>query len=463
MKAMQARGISRRAFLRLIGVSAAGLATTSLAAACAAPTPAPAPAEKPPAAETPAPAPGKVTLRLWSHSNPAFVQANENAIKKWQEAKPDVEIKYEYFPYSEFIQTIQTSMAAKTEADVIEMFGSWVQSYAKGGTLAEAPEDIVSMSQARELFYAAPLDGYVWEGKLYGLPNEYNLENGGVLVNKRMFEEAQLKYPPEWKSWEELVGDAKKLVKMEGDVMTVAGFHYITGDGLGFLYWEGVLERGGDYFAEDKVHLNFLSPQAEATVQWLVDMAVKDKVVDPFTFNLNSNWVGDAFFQSLVAIGYIGPWIVPVARINHPDFADPWDYVSCPYYGEKMSFAADSGWGKVVSPNSKNLLQAWEFSKFATMDPANARAWNVTTGTVPALKSVAEDPTLLNEMNWLGPSLKVLPYGRYVGNLQDRDFIWYNVIATRLVETMQGQHTVQEVLSIMHEEANAMIDSKIKG
>ena len=462
MKAMQTRKISRREFLRLVGVSATGLVTASLAA-CAPSTPAPAPAEKPPVAETPAPAPGKVTLRLWSHSNPAFVQANENMIQKWQEVKPEVEIKYEYFPYDEFIQTIQTSMAAKTEADVIEMFGSWVQSYAKGGTLAEAPEDIVNLSQARDLFYAAPLDGYVWEGKLYGLPNEYNLENGGVLVNKRMFEEAQLKYPPEWKSWEELVEDAKKLVKMDGDVMTVAGFHYITGDGLGFLYWEGVLERGGDYFAEDKIHLNFLSPQAEATVQWLVDMAVKDKVVDPFTFNPNSNWVGDAFFQSLVAIGYIGPWIVPVARINHPDFADPWDYVSCPYYGEKMSFAADSGWGKVISPNSKNLQQAWEFAKFATMDQANARAWNVTTGTVPALKSVAEDPTLLNDMNWLGPSLKVLPYGRYVGNLQDRDFIWYNVIATRLVETMQGQHTVQEVLSIMHEEANAMIDSKLKG
>ncbi|MCS7222828.1 MAG: extracellular solute-binding protein [Anaerolineae bacterium] len=463
MKAMQACGMSRREFLRLVGASAAGLAMGSWAVACAPSTPAPAPAEKPSAAETPAPAPSKITLRLWSHSNPAFVQANENAIKKWQEAHPDVEVKYEYFPYGEFIQTIQTSMAAKTEADVIEMFGSWVQSYAKGGTLAEALEDVVSMSQARELFYAAPLDGYVWEGKLYGLPNEYNLENGGVLVNKRMFEEAQLKYPPEWKSWEELVEDAKKLVKMDGDVMTVAGFHYVTGDGLGFLYWQGVLERGGDYFAEDKIHLNFLSPQAEATVQWLVDMAVKDKVVDPFTFNPNSNWVGDAFFQGLVAIGYIGPWIVPVARINHPDFADPWDYVSCPHYGEKMSFAADSGWGKVVSPNSKSLQQAWEFSKFTTMDPVNARAWNVTTGTVPALKSVAEDPTLLNDMNWLGPSLKVLPYGRYVGNLQDRDFIWYNVIATRLVETMQGQHTVQEVLAIMHEEANAMIDSKLKG
>ena len=464
------RILTRRDFLRLTAVTATG----ALVAACG-----PAPATEAPQAEaTKAPEPTattapeaptaapageeKVTLRMWSHQNVAFVKANEELVKKFLESNPNVEIKYENFPYGDFIQTIQTSMAAKNEADVMEMFGSWVQSYAKGGTLAEVPDAIVSMSQARDLFYAAPLDGYVWEGKLYGFPNEYNLENGAVLTNKRMFDEAGLKYAPEWKSWDELVADAKKLVKMEGETMTVAGFHYVNGDGLGFLYWEGVLERGADYFAKDKIHLDFLTPEAEATVQWLVDMAVKDKVVDPVTFNPNSNWVGDSFFQGLVGIGYIGPWIVPVARENHPDFPDPWNHTRCPYYGDKMSFAADSGWGKVVSPNSKAIQKAWELSKFWAMDAANARFWNVGTGTVPALKSVAEDPTLINDMDWLGPSLQVLPYGKYVGMLQDRDYVWYNVVATRITEAMQGQRTVKETMTLMNDEANAMIDSKLK-
>jgi multiple sugar transport system substrate-binding protein len=442
-------------------------ATGALVAACG---PSPAPTTEAPKAEptkapeqpAPAPAAGNAALRFWSHNNPAFVKTNETLVKKYQEANPNVTVKYENFPYDEFIQTIQTSMAAKNEADVMEMFGSWVQSYAKGGTLAIAPDGVMSMSQARDQFYAAPLDGYVWEGKLYGFPNEYNLENGGVLVNKKMFDAAGVKYPPEWKTWDEVTADAKKLVKMDGNTMTIAGFNYVTNDGLGFLYWEGVLERGGDYFAKDKIHLDFLSPQAEATVQWLVDMAVKDKVVDPLTFNANSNWVGDSFFQSLVAIGYIGPWIVPVAHENHADFADPWDYVSCPHYGDTMSFAADAGWGKVVSPNSKAIQQAWEFGKFWAADGANARFWNVGTGTVPALKSVAADPTLLKDMNWLGPSLKVLPYGRYVGMLQDRDFVWYNVVATRITEALQGKTTVKDCMATMNKEANAMIDSKIK-
>lgn len=448
---------SRRNFLQLAALSTAGAAL----AACApsAPTQAPAGQVTPTAA---APAQGKVSIRFWSHNNPAFVKTNEELVKKYMDANPNVEVKYENFPYADLITTIQTQMAAKTEADVIEMFGSWVQSYAKGGTLAELPGDLMSLATAHDKFYAAPLDGYVWNGKLFGLPNEYNLENGGVLVNKKMFETAGLKYPPAWASWDELVADAKKLTKMDGSTMTVAGFDYVTDDGLGFLFWEGVLERGGEYFDKDGVHLNFLTDQAAATVQWLVDMAQKDKVVDPVTFNGATNWVGDSFFQNLVGIGYIGPWIVPVSRENHADYKDPWDYVTCPHYGDKMSFAADSGWGKVVSPNSKAIDKAWNFSLFWAENQENAHFWNVGTGTVPALKAVAEDPKLLTDMNWLGPSLKVLPFGRYVGMLQDRDFVWYKVVSAHITEAAQGKRSVAETMTLMNTEANAMIDSKLK-
>ena len=466
------RHLTRRQMLKLAGGGTAAMALAACAPqqAPAQPTVAPAataageaaPTEAAPAA-TAAPAAAAKTLRLWSHNNQAFVQTNETLVKKYQEAHPDVAIKYENFPYADLITTIQTSMAAKNEADIMEMFGSWVPSYAKGGTLSEAPADVMSMAQAQEQFYAAPLDGYVYQGKLFGLPNEYNLENGAVLVNKTKYEAAGVTYRPTWKTWDDLVVDAKKLTVVDGGVMKVAGFDYVTGDGLGFLLWEGILERGGDYWAKDGVHLDFETEQSVATVQWLTDMAIKDKVVDPVTFNGSVNWVGDSFFQSLVAIGFIGPWIVPVARLNYPDFSDKWEYISAPIYGEKMSFAADSGWGKVVSPNSKELATAWDIAKFWTADPANAHAWNVGTGTVPALKTVAADPTLLNDLDWLGPSLKVLPFGRFVGDLQDRDFVWYNVVQTRVTETLQGQHTVAEACKLMNDEANGQIDSKLKG
>lgn len=447
--------LSRRAFLKLAALSTAGAALV----ACQPPAATPAQGEEP---VTGGAAQETIELRMWSHQNPSFVTANEQLVAKYKDINPNIEIKYENFPYADFITNIQTSMAAKSEADIMEMFGSWVQTYAKGGTLAEVDASVLGLGAARDLFYAAPLDGYVWEGKLYGMPNEYNLEVGGVLANKRMFDEAGATFPPTWGSWDELVVDAKKMVKMDGETMTVAGFHYINGDGLGFLFWEGILEKGGEYFANNGTNLNLVTPQAKETVQWMYDMANVDKVVDPATFNINSNWVGESFFQGLVAIGYIGPWIVPEGRRNFPDFPDEWDHVEAPHFGPERKFAADAGWGKVVSPNSKSIDQSWKFAAYSAMDAANARSWNVTTGTVPALVSVAEDPTLLNDINWLGPSLKVLPYGRYVGMLQDRDYVWYNVVATRITECLQGARSVDETLQLMHDEANAMIDQKLQ-
>ena len=69
----------------------------------------------------------------------------------------------------------------------------------------------------------------------------------------------------------------------------------------------------------------------------------------------------------------------------------------------------------------------------------------------------------MDDLDWLGPSLAALPYGRFIGDLQDRDYVMYTVVYEHMLETLQGQHTPKEVLALMNEEINAMIDSKIGG
>jgi multiple sugar transport system substrate-binding protein len=246
--------------------------------------------------------------------------------------------------------------------------------------------------------------------------------------------------------------------------MTRSGFNFLNVDGITFWLWEGILERGANYFAEDGVHLNVTSQEAQDTVQWMLDMITKHKVTDPNLYNWNVTEVQDSFFQQQSAIGFRGPWVVPGSRVTFPDFKDPWSYESIPpLFGDKYNFAADSGWGLTVSPNSPNQKAAWDFTKFVAGTPEIAKLWNVGSGTVPALKPVAEDPSLLQEMDWLGPSLKVLPFGRFVGDLQDRDMIWYDISSNTLLAVMQGQMSVQEGLEQINKQANETIDAKLKG
>ena len=434
----------------LFGMLAA-LLVLSLAACGGGAAPAEAPEEPkeaPPAEEE------EIELRLWMHQNESFIAANEEIIKRFEAEHPNVTIKLESFEYDLFIQTLQTSMPAGTEGDIMEMFGSWVCSYAD--RLEEMPSSVMSYSEAKEVFYAAPLDGYYCNGKLYGLPNEFNIENGAVMVNKAMYEAAGLAYPPKWNSMAELLSDANQLVQMDGDVMTVSGFQFISGDGLTFQLLAGILQRGGEYWKPDGSGLTLDTPEARATLEDMKSW-VDAGVTDPFLFNDDSNWVGDAFFSQQTAIGFIGPWIVPEGRMDYPELE--FDYVPLPNYaGNQHYFAADAGWGKLVSPNSKHKEMAFEFVKFAAANADNAKSWNIATGTIPALKSVAADPEILDEAPWFEASLKVLEYGRYVGALPDRDLFWYEIVYPHVLGMLQEMETVDEALQAIDAEANAMFD-----
>jgi len=46
---------------------------------------------------------------------------------------------------------------------------------------------VMTYAEAKEIFFQAPLDGYYCDGKLYGLPHEFNLENGGLVVGNDVF------------------------------------------------------------------------------------------------------------------------------------------------------------------------------------------------------------------------------------------------------------------------------------
>jgi multiple sugar transport system substrate-binding protein len=429
-----------------------------LVAACGGPAAAPAPAAGGETAGEAA-AGEKIQLRVWSHQNPSFINANEAVIARFMEQNPDIEVKYEQFEYEQFIQALQTSMQAGTEADVIEMFGTWVCPYALGGRLATVPEDVMTYAQAQELFFAAPLDGYYCDGKLYGLPNEFNLEVGGALVNPAHFEGTGVPYPPDWQTMEQLIDEASKLSQFDGDTMMRAGYQFVSGDGLPFLLLEGILEQGGTYFAEDGKHFNFDTPEAVATIQLLVDMAQKHKLVDPVLFNNDANQPKDGFFAGNVAAGFVGSWAAGDGLVNYPDME--FDYVNVPVlFGNERKFAADAGWGKVVSANSPNQAAAWKLAKFMTAERDSALTFNGTTGTIPAMKELVENPTdVLAAAPWIEPTFALLPYGEYIGNLTDRDKLFYEIIYPAMLQALQGSLTAEEAAAQIQAQADEMVDA----
>ncbi len=398
-----------------------------------------------------------VSLRLWAHQNPTFNEGYQALIDAYQAANPNVSITLETFEYDTYIQTLATSMPAGEEADIIQLFGTWTSEYAE--RLAPAPADVMTVDEAQALFYAAPIGGFIVDGMLYGLPQEYNIEYGGVLVNKTMYENAGLAYPPQWETMDDVLADALALVQEDGGMMMTSGFHFASSDAAFFSFVAGIRQRGGDYWNDDMTGFTFNTPEAAATLQAMVD-AIEMGVSDAVLFEDAENWVGDAFFEGNVGIGYIGPWAISMGLLDFPDFEDEWDYMILPPQvdGADPVFVADSGWGLAVSPNSKHQDVAWDFCKFVAADADNAAQWNITSSTLPAIPAVAESAQVDEALPWVGRELAQLPYGSYLGSMPDRDLVVYEIVFPHVLLALQGVESIADALEMMDAEANATFE-----
>jgi hypothetical protein len=65
-------------------------------------------------------------------------------------------------------------------ADLVQVPGNWVCSFPEN--LADVPADIITLANAQNTFFTAPLAGSTCNGVLKGLPIEYNLEYGGIVA-----------------------------------------------------------------------------------------------------------------------------------------------------------------------------------------------------------------------------------------------------------------------------------------
>ena len=117
-----------------------------------------------PATEAPA-SNEPIEIRMWAHQNNSFNASDQAMIDQFMKDNPNVTIKFETFPWDVFIQTIQTSVPAGNTADVILIPGGYTCRCASGGQLLEVPADVMTLDQAKEVFFAAPLGGQTCDGK----------------------------------------------------------------------------------------------------------------------------------------------------------------------------------------------------------------------------------------------------------------------------------------------------------
>lgn len=320
------------------------------------------------------------------------------------------------------------------DADIIEPLDRFIQ--ASGG------------SEFLRKFYAAFLrDGEI-KGRQYAIP--FQKSTPIFYYNKTAFREAGLDPDRPPQNWTELLDMAKKLTIVRGSEVVRWGLQIPIDQWLFSAY---VMQNGGRINSEDGTRTFLNSPEAVGALQFMVDMALKDKVMPPRRF------FGDAsadFVAGKTAMMYNSTGGLPFVR-GSATF--DWDVAFLPMGKHRI---VPTGGGqfvifKGISPARQQA--AWNFILWMT-SAENAGKWSVRSGYVtvrpdglltPELKRlVAEFPQILTALKQLEYAHREPPYtheGRRISR----------IITDAVESALAGKASPKDALDAAQREADAVL------
>ena len=395
-----------------------------------------------------------VKLVFWYNNDPAWIKAYKTLITAYQKMHPNVTIASQVYSFGDLPTKLQTVAGTKDAPDIVGLFGTSVTSFARSGKFDPVPESVYTTKQIQDTYFSAATNAGLYNGKYYSLPHEYNVENDGMLVDPAAFKAAGIAGYP--KTWAELKADAAKLTVRKGGNIKRAGFLFTSTGGVPSFFMALILQQqGGKYWASDGQHVDFNTPQAAKAMQ---EMIAFQQYGNERDFPVTTLDVADYFFRRQAAMGFRGPWTIAYGQSSFPKVQ--FDYVAMPSYtNQPPLFAAESGWSDVVTAGSAHKDVAWDFVKFMNTKD-NARAWNITTSSIPSRKDLTTDAAFLKTSPLLKPTLGYLQYGRWVGPVQNRD-AFFNGIRRYCVKAFNKTLSISDALKQMTTEINGAIDKQL--
>ena len=357
---------------------------------------------------------GKTTLQFWCHENEVWTSSYESMAEKFENQHPEYHVEVTSYPYEVYVDKIQTALSSGDCPDVIAVWGGMAPDFIGTDALSPVPDDLAEELNSD---YLAPTVGiYKKDGVCYGVPEEFNLEYGGILVNKKLFDSTGLSYPT---TWEEMRAVSAKVAQRDGDVNTMSGIELVDTDALICNYLAMILQLGGSYYDADG-NVNLATEEGITAMKEMVS-TVKDGDND-LRHLTDGDYDYVDVFEDKAYGGAKGPWAIAEGTDNYGlKYGEDFEYIPMPLYGDKQAFVAETGWGLVVPANGKNVDAAWEYVKFFS-DPDNLVEHNIACYQLPPRSSLLSSEEYKNALPEISFILDILPYGEWFGPFNTSDF-----------------------------------------
>jgi len=152
---------------------------------------------------------GKVELvmSVWDSDQQPVMEKMAEAYNK---EHPNVHVTTQLTTWSEYWTKLEASATGRSAPDIITMNVLHVEEYADAGILLDLTDaEKESDLKVNENFPAPLVDGYTVDGKLYGIPKDF--DTNAVFYNKEIFDKAGVEYPSDNMTFEDFKAKCEEL------------------------------------------------------------------------------------------------------------------------------------------------------------------------------------------------------------------------------------------------------------
>lgn len=321
---------------------------------------------------------GDVTLTyaIWDKNQEPGMRKIADA---FEVKNPGIKVNVEVTAWDQYWTKLDAGASGGSLPDVFWMHPNQAYKYASNSALLDLTDKIKGSSLVSlDKFPKDLVKIYEDKGKSYGVPKDF--DTIGLWYNKTLFDEAGIAYPNETWTWDDLLKAAKKLTNAEKGIY---GFGAPLDLQQGFDNF--IFQNGGQVLSDDKTKSGFDTQAVKDTMQWYVDLSLKEKVSPTHTqFSENSF---TSFFESgKTAMGLFGSWMFSEFATNEY-VAKNCDVAVLPQGKQRATIY--NGLANSIAGNTSHKEEAWKFVEFLGSEEAN-KIQAESGAAIPAYEGTAD-------------------------------------------------------------------------
>jgi len=386
----------------------------------------------------------ELSFGIWDENQRA---AMEKLVEAYEKENEDVSIEIQLTPYKggEYWTKLEAAATGGKAPDVFWLNVLHLDAYVDGGILADMTEAIAG-SDINDSFPETLVNNYVRDGVNYAVPKDF--DTNALWYNKEIFDAANVAYPTDDMTYEDLVKTAEDL-KAAG--LDDGVYPFACPVDFQTWYYQTVYANDGYILNDDKTETGYSDAKTQEGIQCWIDMIDAD--LSPSAAAL-AETTADAMFEGgQLAMNFAGSYMVPEYAGNDA-ISDKIDCVEIPTFNGKEDNCIN-GLGYAVYEGSKNKDAAIAFAVW--LGSAEAMKIQGETGVVISARTDAQE-CFANA----NPDYNLAAYTNHADEAYPLPVCikaaeLYDLESTYLQKAYNGEQPLADVCKELKEEADALL------